>query len=521
MNIHWNSGGSQKIKGLDILGVRNLDQNIERNWVAGITTISNRARYISLLTWVIGFYHQSIVTDDKGEFTVENYWPGLTKYLARLEFITLLCTRSGISWGESGQTTGMIGPDVHADNLHLFDEVTSVVIPEEKEHNLYGTYIGASRAFGLLETKNVNNQTIVVLTPRGQDLFREMDDKLQNLRLTNLVKHGGSVADATIEEEGRYFSINSMGVILQERLLIQRYFMDPYIDTSHVELNYRRFGQTFTWIVDALVEDSLSSPDKIILNNYMKCIEYSGLSSDVQLGWFDYELHRIVHYSMECLLSAFTSELTALDGGSFNDVLAEWMGHTNYSANINQLSFVSDGLWQMSFSDVVDKAEKGGEVYMLYSNHKAMDYQPVERMLFGFYFMLHAWIKSQSIRDKELLDNYDSALDSIFEIFDVSMSMPFSEVLSKVIREIVIDGHLRTSLRKIANGGDCSLRFYPEGNKYYPTNTATSAGRSNTRLGNVIRMFVDVGLLKITENGKGVSEVGETFYQEIKERYAS
>jgi len=520
MRIQWNSGDDQKIQGLDILGVRNLDQNIERNWVAGITTISNRARYLSLLTWVIGFYHESLVTDEHGELDVEAYWPDLTKYLARLEFLTLLCTRSGSSWGESGLTTGMIGPDVHADaiNQYLKDSVTTV--SEGKEHNLYGTYIGPSRFFGLLDTTNVGGQAIVVLSPRGQELFSAMHEDLKTLRLTDLIFQGGDVDKVTIEEEGRNFSINAMGGAVQEQRLMQRFFMDPFIDSPVVERNYQRFGQTFTWVVDALTKDSSSSPDKMILNNYVKCVDSSDLNSDVQLGWFDYELHRIVHYSMESLLSAFTSELANLDGGSLNDVLAEWMAHTSYSENVGRLSNDFNGLWQMSFSDVVDKAEKGDVVYMLYASHKAMDYVPAERMLFGFYFMLHAWTKSQSIREKELIDNYDNALEAIFGIFDDSADTVFVDVLRKVISEIVIDGHLRTSLRKIANGGDCSLRFYPEGEQYFPTNTSTYAGSSNTRLGNVIRMFVDIGLLETSEDGKDVSGAGRVWYQEIKERYA-
>jgi len=54
----WTQGEKEVSKGLDILGYRQVDQNVEKDWVSGVTTISFRARYFSLVPWLVAEYYE-------------------------------------------------------------------------------------------------------------------------------------------------------------------------------------------------------------------------------------------------------------------------------------------------------------------------------------------------------------------------------------------------------------------------------------------------------------------------------
>jgi hypothetical protein len=98
MEVAWGDKLNDESQGLDILGVRGLDQSMEARLVNGITTISPRGRYFTILTWGVGEFFDGERRAGTTEFDVRR----LQQFLFRAEYLALACTVLDESPGDRG-----------------------------------------------------------------------------------------------------------------------------------------------------------------------------------------------------------------------------------------------------------------------------------------------------------------------------------------------------------------------------------------------------------------------------------
>lgn len=111
-----------------------------------------------------------------------------------------------------------------------------------------------------------------------------------------------------------------------------------------------------------------------------------------------------------------------------------------------------------------------------------------------------------------------SPLDAAFAILDQAEKKRVIDILAQIIDECVVTPHLKTTWRKMGQGQKCSLRFYLDGDVLRSTGISVKAGYSGDRLGNVMSMLADLGVIDHAGNGRyKINENGHSLLREFKE----
>lgn len=485
----WNADGQQTIMGLDVLGVRQADQAIERDWVSNITTISNRVRYLSLLAWAVTehYLRLGLGGEEASDRRVDPSRPELVSALERLEFVIVAATLLADA-GEGAELTLLIGRDKYQVERDTLQHSGSVTLPGTGRSSMLGTYFMPALGFGLLQA--TPDGAFVRVMPRGVQLHKIKQARLRSSTIVEKIFEGGTLTMEEVKAEWHEFSVNALPHCADERDELLHCMWTPYSDDKQVAATYHRFLQTVTTAFRT-VDSTPASSTELITRAYLGSVEAQQLN-EVEMAWASYELHRRVHHALELLFSSLVEELNSRQDSTVREIVSEWQIQAWMPAEV-----VSSLLpWpERPLEFAVGQMQKLAPQFLTtrLTRPRARALPSTSRALYALSMLVSDAAFSRPLRTR--ISPRKTAAATV-NLVEADPSRSAADLLIRILEDIVVPEHLATSLRKMSQGGKPTLRFYQDQGALRSTGNAVLAGFSGDRLANVLGCWADMGALE-------------------------
>lgn len=493
MDLAWGDGLEEESQGLDIVGIRSRDQRLEAALVNGITTISARGRYLSILPWAIGEYFTKAHDVAAHEFDEA----GLQSFMARVEFLTLACTSLDEAAGDAGAA---LGTDVFFNEMRELKNGRPVAFPEHRSGSMFGTYFGPSRALGLLRSGDPSRaEPAAVLTPRGREVWEARKTALCDGAWRGVLRGAKMLTPADVGALAPHFSLKQLSRATGEAEVLRAALRIPWPAAgntgSAVTEAYERFGETIMWL---RASETPLRADSLLAQTWRNAAVGRLGALTIERSWAEFEGRRRLHFGLELLLSAVSDTVRTRGHADLDEVLDEWSNEPDLPEMLTRAWPKAMAAWGLIGSEAV--ATVPDDLFLAEPFPEDIVKQKCHARALGAFALVCALARqSAALRENQQFRDFGETGDTALHCIEKAGSEPFRTTLFRLV-EIVVRAHLSTTFRKMGAGQKCSLRFFPEGRRLMTTNLQTGAGRSGARLSNVIRILRDVAMPGFGDN---------------------
>ena len=222
----------------------------------------------------------------------------------------------------------------------------------------------------------------------------------------------------------------------------------------------------------------------------------SGKSSGaIEDAWAECEWRRRLHFAVELLLSSVADTVRSLGAATLGEVIEEWLSTAPDSALIAPRL---KALWPEA-ALAINRTSRDAVLSipedLLLEAAPPRDLAalpPGARALAAFALAACLTRQSAPLRSEGIFRDFEATGERTLECIEKAGDGPFGDTLRN-LAGVAAGSHLSNTLRKMGGGQRCSLRFFPEGSRLLALDTPTGAGRSGSRLWNVVGVLRDAG----------------------------
>jgi hypothetical protein len=323
----------------------------------------------------------------------------------------------------------------------------------------------------------------------------DLRDATIPIQVTKLLLGDGPLTAHSLKLAKGSFSLYPASIPAEERNPLLKALRTPRSQKQADDHN--KFVASVEW---ALVELNAepASAEWLLVRNYAARV-LNGASNDVADSWAEYEWQRRCHFAFEWLLAGVCDTLNRNGDSSLSEIVsflvedfssgdgAQQTGKAPLEINLQTsassvIALVSDN-YQLSapLPTRTMAAQRGGlgaisAVQLLVALHR-------QRI---------------NLRTSKVFRDTDAVANQAMLIIEEAGKKSLAALLESLLLQCAIVPHLTTTLRKMGSGQRCSLRFFPDGEVFRSTAVQVSAGRSGTRLANVLGILSDLSVLDLT-----------------------